>query len=324
MYSVLNAGLGIGIGIGSSFIVLVSFVWGVFIFQEDVRSKLGACLAIVCMIVGLMGMSYYSSPPANDISDNGTSIPGSEVEIAPRLSNSPTMPYHDLDTEDTYCEDPPETTATDSEEVGLEEVDEEGEDMRVLDEGTIFVCGVPFSRRHRGMLAAMFCGVWGGSVLAPMKWAGDEAQGTGFLLSFAIGASLVTISLWIIRYIWNVIHFRSFVTAYLSLPSFHLRVMWFQGGLSGTLWSIGNFFSLISVLNLGEGVGYPLSQMSILVSGLWGIFYFKEVTGKDRISKWLSSSLLTIFGIILLSYEHVAEENEPFSGGNNNTVAALY
>ena len=83
--------------------------------------------------------------------------------------------------------------------------------------------------------------------------------------------------------------------------------MWLPGGISGLLWSIGNYFSLISVLYLGEGVGYPLVQTSILVSGLWGIFYFKEVQGYEQISKWLMSSLLTIFGILLLSYEHHAQ-----------------
>jgi glucose uptake protein GlcU len=80
--------------------------------------------------------------------------------------------------------------------------------------------------------------------------------------------------------------------------------MWLPGGTSGLLWSIGNFFSLISVYYLGEGVGYPLVQTSILISGLWGLFYFNEVTGFERRIKWFASSLLTVFGILLLSYEH--------------------
>jgi hypothetical protein len=33
IYAVKNAGLAIGIGVGSSFIVLVSFTWGIFIFE---------------------------------------------------------------------------------------------------------------------------------------------------------------------------------------------------------------------------------------------------------------------------------------------------
>lgn len=32
IYAVKNAGLAIGIGVGSSFIVLVSFTWGIFVF----------------------------------------------------------------------------------------------------------------------------------------------------------------------------------------------------------------------------------------------------------------------------------------------------
>jgi glucose uptake protein GlcU len=68
--------------------------------------------------------------------------------------------------------------------------------------------------------------------------------------------------------------------------------------------SFGNFFSLISVFYLGEGVGYPLVQTSILISGLWGMLYFREVKGKERMLKWFGSSLLTVFGILLLSYEH--------------------
>ena len=166
------------------------------------------------------------------------------------------------------------------------------------------VCGFKVRKRTLGMLAAAFCGIWGGSILAPMKWCKSDTKGTHYLMSFSIGASIVTLSFWLVRYLYNVSRCRSFSKAYETLPSFHLRVMWLAGGTSGLLWSIGNFFSLISVFYLGEGVGYPLVQTSILVSGLWGIFYFKEIEGSERISKWLISSLSTIFGILLLSYEH--------------------
>jgi glucose uptake protein GlcU len=54
---------------------------------------------------------------------------------------------------------------------------------------------------------------------------------------------------------------QSFRVAFASLPSFHVRKMWLQGGTSGLLWSIGNFFSMISVRDLGEGVGYSVIQV---------------------------------------------------------------
>ena len=40
------------------------------------------------------------------------------------------------------------------------------------------------------------------------------------------------------------------------------------------------------------------------VSGLWGIFYFHEIQGAETITKWFLSALLTLLGIVLLSYEH--------------------
>jgi glucose uptake protein GlcU len=138
-----------------------------------------------------------------------------------------------------------------------------------------------------------------------MKWCKSNTKGAHYLLSFSIGAAIVTTALWLLRYLVNVVLQRGDVIgAYQALPSFHIRVMWKAGGLSGLLWSIGNYFSLISVFYLGEGVGYPVVQSSILVAGLWGIFYFKEVQGRDRMTMWVLSSLLAVFGILLLSYQH--------------------
>ena len=140
--------------------------------------------------------------------------------------------------------------------------------------------------------------------MAPMKYSPKDTKGVRYLISFAIGASIVTVGLWVMRFLYYCKKYESVGAAYRNLPSFHFRKMWVAGATCGLLWSIGNFFSLYSVYYLGEGVGYPLVQTSILVSGLWGIFYFKEVQGRERISLWLLSSLSTIAGIILLSYEH--------------------
>ena len=93
--------------------------------------------------------------------------------------------------------------------------------------------------------------------------------------------------------------------AYYSLPSFRIREMWLVGVLAGGLYSLGNFCSIIAVTALGQGVGYSFTQTSMLISGLWGIFFFREVQGVGRIAKWIVSSIITIFGILWLSYEHV-------------------
>ncbi len=88
VYSVQNAGLALSQGLWSSIIVLVSFVWGIFIFGEEVGSKIFASLAILIMCIGLWGMSFFSSPHdsevvRNDESDHGSGIlqDGSDQEI---------------------------------------------------------------------------------------------------------------------------------------------------------------------------------------------------------------------------------------------------
>ena len=99
-----------------------------------------------------------------------------------------------------------------------------------------------------------------GVAIADTSFRGN-ASGIGYLISFAIGASIITILLWIIRFLLAVVAMRSFRAAYTSLPSFHIRKMWMHGCTAGLLWSVGNFCSMISVEHLGEGVGYSVIQV---------------------------------------------------------------
>ena len=80
--------------------------------------------------------------------------------------------------------------------------------------------------------------------------------------------------------------------------------MWLPGFLSGTLYSIGNFASIIATTHLGQGVGYSVCQSSMLVSGIWGIYWFGEVKGAAAIGKWFAVASVTLIGILWLSYEH--------------------
>jgi len=172
---------------------------------------------------------------------------------------------------------------------------------------TVTLCGcLKIQERILGILAALFItGIWGGSVMVPMQFAPTEDNGLPYLTSFSIGASLVTLFLWLVRYLylWRQ-HQYCAAEAYNALPSFHFRKMWPYGCTCGLLWSIGNFFSILAVENLGEGVGYSTTQASMLVSGIWGIFYFKEIEGTGAILKWNAAASVTVIGILLLSYEH--------------------
>lgn len=308
----------------------MSFIWGIFIFDEPIHSKTGASFAILCLIFGLFGMSFFSSHAVDDNSAE-TSFPTNTTSLM-----EGTAIYRDFESAVATSAEDPDETDTDctnttersvivmsrspsySDNLNAEwhsgqetsssplpsnirtDHSPESENITVQ----VHVWGQKISKRRLGMMSAAFCGIWGGSIMVPMKFCQSDTKGTHYLLSFAIGAAIVNIAVWMIRFIFHVAQERSFARGFQQLPSFHVRVMWLAGLTSGLLWSIGNFFSMISVFYLGEGVGYPLVQTSIFVAGLWGIFYFKEVRGRERICRWLLSATSTVFGILLLSYEH--------------------
>lgn len=75
--------------------------------------------------------------------------------------------------------------------------------------------------------------------------------------------------------------------------------------LVGILLTTGMFGSILSITYLGQGIGNSIIQCKILVSGLWGIFYYKEIQCYKAIRNWFMSACMTILGIIWISYERM-------------------
>lgn len=70
--------------------------------------------------------------------------------------------------------------------------------------------------------------------------------------------------------------------------------------MSGLIWNFGNYAAIYAVDYLGYGIGVPMTQLSLLVSALWGVFLFREVTGKRRLSLFSAALALLVGGAILL------------------------
>ena len=348
--------------VGSSVIVLVSFTWGIFVFEEHVHDKLQACLAIACMVCGLCGMAYYSAPtiahssgirtttdttsntdpyhqplrPTDDdflpLDDDDDAFFGRQY-VAMESTTTTTEGNNDIDDDDDdddgnidMIENPSSPTTggiEDNENSFSGQIDDNDSTLEPLLLSTpslsssssslssvsssVILCGgyVKIQERILGIIVAVFGGLWGGSMMVPMQFAPKVDQGLPFLTSFAIGAVAVTMFCWIFRYGYLVCHHNFCgVRAYKALPSFYFRQMWPYGMTCGVIWSIGNFCSILSVEFLGEGIGYASTQAAMLISGLWGIFYFREIEGTNAISKWLLCASCTVLGILILSYEH--------------------
>jgi len=138
-----------------------------------------------------------------------------------------------------------------------------------------------------------------------MTFLSQDEKGFAFIISFAIGAAIVTASFWILRCLFSIYTTKSISLGYQALPSFHLNVMWLPGGLSGLVWSIGNFGSILAVSNLGQAIGLSLGQAAMIVSGLWGIFWYKEIVDSRKIMLWFMSAIVTCLSITALCYEHI-------------------
>lgn len=350
IFAVRNAGLAVSQGTWSSMIVAVSFIWGIFGFHEGVKSRSHACVAVLIMMVGLWGMSYYShgvdddddnAPNGQDAAllskrgkhDHEVHVQGKYVRLTldgkDEIENRACRIESDVDelescttaelTENgTSCDEQTQANLSIAtsfdEECGASSeqssrcscsdlasiVDEDEDDAEHLKFMNIRV-----NRRVAGLISAFLCGIWGGSIMVPMHFAPEGNGGLGYVISFAVGSALVNICMWMCRYVYNVYLLGgSILGGYKALPSFHFRVMWRPGMIAGVTWSIGNIASILSVEYLGEGVGYSVVQSAMLISGLWGIFWFKEIRGAATIAKWLVAASITVLSILLLSYEH--------------------
>mmetsp|Transcript_32989 Transcript_32989/g.79803 ORF Transcript_32989/g.79803 Transcript_32989/m.79803 type:complete len:392 (-) Transcript_32989:219-1394(-) len=290
IFAIRNAGLAISQGIVASSIVMVSFIWGNLIFREPVKNQIIAYGAVWLIMAGLYGMSYYSTAESLAAESAGITMTSHGEE-----KNEEEEGLMRKKSDDSFEND---SSAPPSESL---EITTQQHPMR---RGrSILICGRTYSRRNLGLFSALMCGTWGGSCLVPMHYSSGDTNGLGYVISFSIGAIAVTILLWILRFGYQLFKLKSPKEAYEVLPSFHFRVMWLPGATAGSLWSLGNVGSIVAVEHLGQGVGYSASQGALLISGIWGIFYFKEVSKPVIIGKWFLSAFVTITGILLLGYE---------------------
>jgi len=70
------------------------------------------------------------------------------------------------------------------------------------------------------------------------------------------------------------------------------------GGLMFTCAYLGNIFS---IAYFGLSIGFPCSQLSLVLSSAWGIILFQEVRGTGRIAIMIVSAVMMVLGAVLLT-----------------------
>lgn len=300
IFGIRNAGLAISVATWSSIAVLISFCWGIFFFGEQVQSVSGTVFGIIMMIIGFIGMAYFSS-----FEDETIETPVNE-ETSLELTRDLAEPLLEIESEmnDGNNEENAEDAAGENDGSPIVEASQSSKQDDDTNDNMIAFCGRNWERKRVGVLGASVDGFLGGSVLIPMKLAPSIDRGLDYVISFAIGAACATILGWVLYFSVNSYREQSFVRGYKALPSLYLDKIVMPGALSGVLWSIGNVSQILAVTFLGESIGVSLCQSQMIISGLLGIVLFEEIKGNKRIVSWVSSALITFVGIVFLSTEH--------------------
>jgi len=182
-----------------------------------------------------------------------------------------------------------ETQALESEK--LEEKNEASEETLMIEKPPPPSRFSPFQRKVLGIACAVVSGIFNGSSLVPFKFMPSDIESVAYIASFGVGVVVVSPTICFFYFLIK-----------RQLPVFHFKAVSLPAMASGVIWSIANVGSIFATKYLGLTVGYPLTQLSLVIAGLWGMFLFGELQGKrTRIQFFLATAVL-LAGAALLSF----------------------
>lgn len=152
-----------------------------------------------------------------------------------------------------------------------------------------------------GLFCALTVGLFGGSILVPAHYVRPELQGLPLLPSFGCGAGVVGTLVGFVY--WTVVKREPLSMRHGSSLSKALRrEVIINGIISGFVWNVSNVCQVLAMnhWHMPYGISYPILQCGLVVSGVWGIYYFKESQVRsEKVIFWIGAAILMI-GVLLL------------------------
>jgi glucose uptake protein len=135
-----------------------------------------------------------------------------------------------------------------------------------------------------GLLAALGAGILWGIYFIPIKMAGVSMWIASFPMAVGIFVGSAILML------------LARQPPRLDYPGQYLRI-----GITGLLWSIGNYGMLLLVGQIGAGKGFTIAQLSVVVNALVGIYWLKQPPPGTRAAQMtlVGCVLATLGGILL-------------------------
>ena len=220
--AVQQAGLGLSQMLWSGLSIFVSFLWGVLVFREPVARLPLAALGLCTMLASMLAMT--------------AAVAGADALPVPGWLRARAVGRRKKDMDPEGGPDPEATPL-------LAEGRGGGGDPKKQ-------AGARAQFRA-GLGLALYVGVANGSFMAPLKYANngpDAVKGTEYLVSFGLGAALVTAAVIGAYFLGLRLRGR-------PRPRWHARTAGPAALAKGLLWTGGNVCSIFAVEQLGLAVG---------------------------------------------------------------------
>jgi glucose uptake protein GlcU len=237
-------------------VALVSFVEGVLLGQK--LSHVPMCvLGLVILISGIVGLALVSGRESGREGNDADKFLAAEAQTPEDQVEAQTSEYQ--------APTKPSKTSASSQQ----------------------------AQQVKGFMLAFCIGLLGGSIYVPLRWTTltgiDQVL---YSVPFGFGALLNAALL-------QAGHFVAHKGFGLFEPmgNWEFKRCVVPCLVSGVLWNGGNICSILAQLPpLGLAVGYPLTQCCILVGGLWGIFYYREIQGRTTIALFFLCTVVLLAG----------------------------
>ena len=269
--AVRQIGMALAQGIWGGGAMVVSYAWGVLVFGQVPRHVGASLMGLFLLVVGVVGIAQSA---AIGRYMRGALLKRSATsgdERLPLMSETLTAAAETTSGDEGI----PPTEASGSTREEAETTREDETDSRSYMQGVLWALGVALT---------------GGSILAPLHYVSPDKQGLVFLPSFGVGALLVSpVVLWV------------YLLTVDRVPPLHLQEALVPGMLSGLIWNLSNLLAIIAIPAISYGVAYPILQCALLISGLWGIYVFQEITDAATIVVFWVGGLVLVCGGALLA-----------------------
>jgi len=125
----------------------------------------------------------------------------------------------------------------------------------------------------------------------------EQFNPTGsWMVSFGLGAAMSTVVYVILLLLHQKLQGR-------PMPSFEFETMKGPGSMAGLCWCVANFFNTVAVQKGGNAIIMAqTTSVQLVTSGLWGIFYYKEMKGWHAVV-WGCFAIWTLASMLLLGLE---------------------